>query len=138
MPAPYSPDLRARVLAAAHEGRLSHGALAALFRVGESTIRGWLRCERATGRTTPKPPANGAVPAIAGAGAQVLRALVRERDAATLAELAAGYRERTGTAVSVRSVWCACKRLDLRRKKKGALARRAGAARRGGGAGGVA
>ena len=62
MPAAYSPDLRARVLAAAHDGRLSYPALAALFRIGESTIRSWLRCERATGRSTPKPPANGAVP----------------------------------------------------------------------------
>lgn len=138
MPAPYSPDLRARVLAAAHESRHSYPALAALFRVGESTIRGWLRVEREAGRTTPKPPANGAVPAIAGDGAQVLRDLVGARNEATLAELAAGYRERTGVAVTVRSVWCACKRLDLRRKKKGALARRAGAARRGGGARGVA
>jgi transposase len=138
MPAAYSPDLRARVLAAAHEGRLSYPALAALFRVGESTIRGWLRCERATGRTTPKPPANGAVPAIAGAGEQVLRDLVGARNEATLAELAAGYRERTGEAVSVRSVWCACKRLDLRRKKKGARPRRAGAPRRGRRARGVA
>ena len=134
MPAPFSPDLRARVLAAAHDGRLSYGTLAALFRVGESTIRGWLRCERATGRTTPKPPANGAVPAITGAGEQVLRDLVDARNEATLAELAESYRERTGVAVTVRSVWRACKRLDLRRKKKGAAARRAGAARRGGGA----
>ena len=138
MPAAYSPDLRARVLAAAHEGRLSYGALAALFRVGESTIRDWLRCERATGRTTPKPPANGAVPAITGDGEQVLRDLVRARNEATLAELAAGYRERTGVAVTVRSVWRACKRLDLRRKKKVPAARRAGAARRGRGARGVA
>ena len=138
MPAAYSPDLRARVLAAAHDGRLSYPALAALFRIGESTIRSWLRCERATGRTTPKPPANGAVPAIAGEGAQVLRDLVDARNAATLAELAAGYRERTGQVVSVRSVWCACKRLDLRRKKKVAAPRRAGAARRGRGADHVA
>jgi transposase len=138
MPAAYSPDLRTRVLAAAREGRLSYGALAALFRVGESTIRGWVRCERETGRTTPKPLANGAVPAIAGAGEQVLRDLVDARNEATLAELAAGYRERTGQPVSVRSVWRACKRLDLRRKKRGAAARRAGAARRGGGAGDLA
>jgi hypothetical protein len=53
-----------------------------------------VRCERETGRTTPKPLASGAVPAIAGAGEQVLRDLVGARNEATLAELAAGYRER--------------------------------------------
>jgi len=130
----YSPDLRERVLAAAHEDTLSHGALAARFRVGESTVRGWLRRERTTGSAAAKPHAGGTPPAITGPGAGVLRDLVAEQNDRTLAELAAGYRARTGAAVGIMSVWRACRRLDLRRKKKEPGPRRADPARRGRGA----
>lgn len=127
MAAPYSQDLRARVLAAAHDGRHSHGALAALFRVGESTIRGWLRRERLTGETRAKPHAGGAAPAVAGPAAAALRGLVDAAPAATLAELADGLRAATGRRPSVSTVCRACQRLDLRRKKNQPRGRRAGA-----------
>ncbi len=137
MPRAYSQDLRSRVLAAAHANRWSHRALAERFQVGESTVRLWLRLERTAGRTTPR-RSPGPGPSIAGAGEQVLRDLVRAEHAATLAELAARYRERTGVAVGLMSVWRACKRLDLRRKKKKPGARRADPPGRGGGASRVA
>lgn len=127
MPGAYSQDLRSRVLAAAHEGRHSHGALAALFRVGESTIRGWLRRERLTGSPAPKPHAGGAPPAVAGPAAQVLKDLVAARPMATLAELAAGLHAVTGRRPTESTVCRACQRLDLRRKKNRLRRRRAGA-----------
>ena len=46
MSAPYSLDLRARVLAAAHDDHLSPGQIAARFRVANSTVRDWLRRAR--------------------------------------------------------------------------------------------
>lgn len=126
MPRAYSADLRERVLAAAHENTLSHGALAARFRVGASTLRGWLRRERETGRADAKPHGGGMPPKVDGPGAQVLRDLVAERNERTLRELADGYRAATGTGLSITAVWRACRRLDLRRKKKEPWARRAG------------
>jgi putative transposase len=130
----YSQDLRARVLAAAHDGRHSYGALAALFRVGESTIRGWLRRERDTGSSAPKPHAGGAPPAVAGPAAEALKALVDARPAATLAELADGLHAATGRRPSVSTVCRACRRLALRRKKNQPRRQRAGARGRGRGA----
>jgi transposase len=124
MPRAYSADLRERVLAAAHAGGASHLAVAARFAVGESTVRAWLRAERTAGRVAPKPWAGGPRSRIDGA---VLRALVREGNDRTLAELAAAYGARTGVAVSPDSVWRACRRLDLRRKKKEPRPRRADA-----------
>lgn len=117
MASAYSQDLRSRVLAAAHEDRHSYGALAALFRVGESTIRGWVRRERETGSTAPKPHAGGAAPVVAGRAAQALTDLVEAQPAATLAELADGLHAATGRRPSVSTVCRACQRLDLRRKK---------------------
>ena len=134
MPRAYSPDLRARVLAASRDDHLSHRAVAARFRVGESTVRLWLRRVRETGAAAAKPHAGGTRSRVDAAGAAVLEDLVERRDERTLAELADAYRARTGVALSVHAVWRACKRLDLRRKKKEPLGRRAGAARRGGGA----
>lgn len=99
MAAPNSPDLRSRVLAAAQDGRHSHGALAARFRVGESTIRGWLRRERLTGDVCAKPHAGGAAPAVARPAAEALCGLVDAAPAATLAELADGLAAATGR-------WC--------------------------------
>jgi len=127
MARPYSPDLRARVLAAAHDGRHSHGALAALFRVGESTVRGWLRRERLTGETRAKPRAGGPPGGLVGPAAQALADLVDAAPAATLAELADGLRAATGRRPSVSAVCRACKRLDLRRKKNQPRRRRADA-----------
>jgi transposase len=63
---------------------------------------------------------------VDAAGAAVLEALVEERDERTLAELAAAYRERTGVALSTDAVGRACRRLDLRRKKKEPARGRAG------------
>lgn len=134
MPRAYSQDLRDRVLGAAHAGE-PHVRVARRFAVGESTVRSWLRRERRTGSTTPRPNRGATGHSHLGAaGEALLRTLVADENARTLAELAAALRERAGLAVSVMSVWRACRRLDLRREKKEPAAQRAGAPRRGGGA----
>ncbi len=127
MPRAFSLDLRERVLAASRDDHLSHRAIAARFRVGESTVRGWLRRLRVTGALAAKPHAGGSRPRVDAAGAVVLAALVDAQPQGTLAELAAGYRARTGVGLSVSAVCRACQRLDLRRKKNEPRARRAGA-----------
>lgn len=119
----YSQDLRDRVLTAAHAG-VTHRAVAQRFAVGESTVRGWLRRERRTGSRAPKPHAGGGAPTV---DAAALGALVAERNDRTLAELANALRERTGRTVGVMSVWRACRRLGLARKKKEPQSRRADA-----------
>ena len=127
MSAPYSPDLRARVLAAAHDAHLSPGEIAARFRVANSTVRNWLRRERLTGSAAARPHGGGMPPKVDAAGAPVLEALVEDQTERTLAELADAYRERTGTRISVDAVRRACKRLDLRRQKNQLRRQRAGA-----------
>lgn len=127
MPHAYSLDLRERVLAASHDDHLSPDVIAARFRVGESTVRGWLRRARETGSAAPKPHGGGMPPKVDAAGAPVLTALVDERTERTLAELATRYAERTGVALSLHAVRRACQRLDLRRGKNQLRRRRADA-----------
>lgn len=125
MPEPFSMDLRARVVtAAAHQ---TQAAVAVRFAVSESTVYKWCRRARETGSAAPRPHAGGPRAKVDDAGAEVLRALVAERNDRTLEELAALYAARTGVALSIPAVWRACARLDLRRKKKDARPRRADA-----------
>jgi hypothetical protein len=56
---------------------------------------------------------------VDAAGATILMTLIiDEKQERTLAELAAGDRERTGVEVSLSAVCRACQRLDLRRNKR--------------------
>lgn len=127
MPRAYSQDLRDRVLAAAHAGA-THFAVAARFAVGESTVRSWLRRERRTGTTTARPNRGRAGRSTLGAAGEVLLvALYGADNARTLGDVARALEAQLGHRVSPMSVWRACKRLDLRRKKKEPRARRAGA-----------
>ncbi len=116
MPQPFSFDLRQRVVAAAQHQ--TQAEVAARYDVSASTVGKWCRRALATGTPAAKPHRGGGPGKIDAAGAEVLRGLVVERNDRTLAELAAGYRARTGVGVSVSAVCRACQRLDLRRKKK--------------------
>ena len=80
-------------------------------------MRRWCRRAHDAGSPAPAPHRGGTPGKVAGAGAAALADLVRERNDATLAELAAAYRERTGIGVSIHAVWRACNRLGLVRKK---------------------
>lgn len=117
MPRAYSIDLRVRVLRACERAARPRAELAQEFEIGESTLYLWLKQERTEGRREAKPHAGGRAPGFDGA---VLRALVAEQHDRTLAELAAGYRERTGQPISPSSVRRLLEQLGLTRKKKGA------------------
>lgn len=126
----YSLDLRTRVLAAAALNRFSSRALAERFSIGESTVRLWCRLQRTTGQVAP-PARRHAGPwkIDAATGLPVVQALVAAQPDATLAELAQAYTQQTGVRVGLMSVWRACRRLGLKRKRKKPAPRRAGHAR---------
>src|SRR5678809_866690 len=89
MPQPYSLDLRERVVVAAvHQ---TQAAVAARFAVSESTVYKWCRRARETGTLVPKPHTGSSPGKVAGAGTEVLRALIAERNDRTLEELATLY-----------------------------------------------
>ena len=137
MARPYMADLRERVLLACERGGLSRSRIADLFGVGESTVYRWQQAWRAEGRRQPKPHAGGPAPRLDEAALDRLKELVAEGNDCTLAEYAAGLRERAGVEASGPTVCRALKRLGLTRKKD-AAGRRAGPARPRRGAGRVA
>lgn len=118
MPKPYSADLRERVLVTCERAVLSRAEIARRFQLSEATVYNWLRQLREEDRRTAKPHAGGPQPKIDPTGGHdVLRDLVAEDNAATLAEYVEHFFERTGRRVS-RAVMCqTLKALGLRRKK---------------------
>jgi transposase len=119
MPRPYSADLRERALRACERAEASRAAIARRFEVAEATLYGWLKQDREEGRRAAKPHAGGPAPTIDAAGLGVVRALVEEDGAATLAEYVERYAARTQQRVSP-ALMCRTlrRRLGLTRKKR--------------------
>ena len=117
MPRPYSTDLRQRALLACERGRLSRARIAVLFGVGETTLYRWQQQARTEGRRMAKPARGGPPRRLDGKVLDVLRTLVAEANASTLAEYADRLTERTGARASGSTLCRALKRLGLVRKK---------------------
>jgi transposase len=113
----YSADLRERTLLACARGKLSRAKVAALFRLGESTLYRWLGTWRTEGRREAKPHAGGPEPRLDAAALDELKAIVAEANDLSLAEHAPKLQERAGVTVSGPTVSRALKKLGLPRKK---------------------
>ena len=115
--APYSMDLRTRVLADRDAG-LASEEVAAKFRVSRSWVNRLVQRRRETGEVGPRPQTVFKKQAFAGQEDR-LRALVDAQPDRTLAEL----REALHSSASLSSVWRALDRLQLTVKKNGARRR---------------
>lgn len=113
----YSADLRERALLACERGQLSRAKIAALFRLGESTLDRWLETWRAEGRRAAKPHAGGTEPRLDATALEALQAIVAEANDLTLAEYADRLQARAGVSASGPTVSRALKKLGLPRKK---------------------
>lgn len=115
MGAPYSPDLRTRVIAAVDGGQGAYSA-AALFRVSVSYIYKALGRRRTTGEATARAAGRGPAPKLAAYDV-ALRARVAEEPDITLAELQSWLLAEHAMKVSVGCLWKQLRRLGLTLKK---------------------
>ena len=122
--APYSKDLRTRVLADRDAGMAAKD-VAAKFRVSLSWVNRLVQRRRETGEVAPRPQTVFKKQALAGQEDR-LRALVDAQPDRTRAEL----REALRSSASLSSVWRALDRLQLTVKKNGARRRTAASRRR--------
>lgn len=111
----YSPDLRAKILAAVDAG-MSKRAAARTFGVGEETIRRYVIQRRETGTLDPRPHP-GRPPVIRVEQLEVLRAQLVEHPTATLAEHRALWVAQTGQQVCLMTISRAIRRVGWTRKK---------------------
>lgn len=119
MPAPYSPDLRKKVLHAYEVGAASLSETARLLDVGPASIGRWRRLKRETGTLDAKKPTEyPGRRALDGAGEARLAELVRKEPDATGEELAAKMFDEYGVEISKATVNRVLRRLGLSRKKR--------------------
>jgi transposase len=117
MGAPYSLDLRKKVVAKYKTGDISQNQLAIFFGLGVSTVKRYLRLEREKGDLSPSFEGKGRPSSIDEAGLQTVKKLIEENPTITLSELSQKYEmlynKKVGSSVLSR----ACHRLKLFRKK---------------------
>jgi transposase len=119
MAAPYSLDLRQKILHAHERGIGSQRLLAELFGVSLSFVERLLRRYRRTGGCAPKRRAGPSPKRLLDEAAQEhLRQLVLAQPDATLAELGERLHAATGVQVSVPTLCRILYQLGLRRKKR--------------------
>lgn len=118
MPAPYSLDLRQRVIEAyqAKEGSLRQ--LAERFKVSLSFVRDLTHRYRETGQLVPLAHRGGAKAKLGGAEVTVVEQLVTAQPDALLSELCERLAEKTEVTVSVATMHRTVVRLGLNYKKK--------------------
>ena len=118
MAAPYSIDLRQKVLLALQEGNKSQREIAELFHVSESFVEALLRRLRATGGIAPKPHAGGPPPRIDDKARQHLGEWLAAQPDLTLEELAERLQRECGIHACVSLVCRVLQQLGLPRKKR--------------------
>jgi transposase len=123
--APYSIDLRQKILQAYERGEGSQRRLAELFDVSISFVEKLFMQLRRTGHVEPKPHAGGTASRINAAGRLCLQQWLWQQPDLTLAELAARLDDALGIHVSMSSVCRALQELGLPRKKSRSMPRSA-------------
>ncbi len=109
MAAPYSDDLRDRVLAAYDRG-MRTGQIAEVFQVSPAWARRIKQCRRETGRVRPLPTGGKRGRKI---DRELLRTFVAKQPDITLKEL----RDKLGITCALSSIWQALDQLGLSFKK---------------------
>jgi transposase len=117
MPAPYSTDLRQRVINAYKANEGSQRQLADRFKVSLSFVQRLIRLYQNTGQVTPKHHGGGAIAKIRVEDLPTVQQLVDEQPDALLVELCERLALRRGLKVSVPTMHRTVQRLGLTTKK---------------------
>lgn len=128
MPAPYSQDLRLRIIA--HHEDTGDGSILCgrLFRVGEATVRRYFALYRETNSVAPRQATGGTDPKISDDDLELLKIEVQANNDLIRSEVRDNWAARTSTIVSTATMGRALKRAGLTLKKRPGE-RRSGSAR---------
>ncbi len=118
MAAPYSSDLRCKIVQACERHAQSQRAVAELFGVSRTFVEGLLRRYRRSGELVPVRRRPGRQPKIGEASREQLRHWLQQQPDLTLAELAHRLQTGCGVTVSPPTLCRVLQQLGLRRKKR--------------------
>jgi putative transposase len=118
MPAPYSDDLRQRVVRAYLDGHGTYAEIAARFEVGVASVDRWVSRFRRTASVSPDPMGGDRNGKFDEDSEEALRYLVSAKPDATREELKDALEAEIELSVSGSAVQRALERLKLTRKKR--------------------
>lgn len=118
MPAPYSQDLRSRVISAYDSKEGSQRQIARRFQVSLTFVRNLLKRYRETGSIKPKAYGGRGVIKIDNDGFSFITKMIDQKPDLTLGELCELLREESGVTVSKSTMYRYIQRLNITRKKK--------------------
>ncbi len=118
MPAPYSDDLRERVVAAYLRGDGTYEEIAESHDLGVATVNRWVSRYRRTGTVSADRMGGRRPPIVDQAGGKHLMQWLRKNPDLTIDELIERYWEQRQVKVSQGSMSRALARLGLTRKKR--------------------
>ncbi len=115
---PYSRDIRTKIIEARKNTNESTRQLTKRFRVSYSFVNRLLRRYQATNSIEPLPHGGGKQPLIDSKQLNLVKKLAEEDNHATLQELSARLKQKTGIKVSIPTMCRLVQKLNLTRKKK--------------------
>src|SRR3990167_3287166 len=117
MAAPYSVDIREKVIIKYKTGGISQRDLAKLLHLGISTVKRYIKLEKEKGNVAPRLMGKGRPSRIDDKGYETISQLLAENPCLTLEELSDKYFEVHQLEVGRSVLSRACKKLNLSRKK---------------------
>jgi transposase len=117
MPAPYSTDLRERLIRCYAQGELSQEAVAKRFSVSVRTFKRWWKRYKTTRAMAPARLGGRVKAKVEPGRGESLRVWLKEKPEVTLRELCQRYEEHFGVSMSHSAMARGLKRLGLSRKK---------------------
>jgi len=117
VPAPYSLDLRERVVLQYSSGEFTQEEISELFGISSSTIKRWLRRQRETDDLSPIKGNNGRPAKIDSRGLLMLEEAVKENNTITLDALSKLYLKKFKVKAGRSVLSRAMAKLNLNRKK---------------------
>lgn len=117
MAAPYSIDLRKKVVDVYKGEKINQTDLAKRFKISLSTVKRYLQLERNTGKLDPKVNGKGRPSKIDDSGYEAIRSIILKNPTITLKQLSDIFYKKKKIKVGKSILSRACLKLNFRHKK---------------------
>ena len=117
MAAPYSIDLREKIIEQYDDGNYTQVEISNIFGISISTFKRWLKKKRETGALHPETGNKGRPSKIDALGLETIKRAVEFNNSITLAELSSIYFDLYNVKISTSIMYRALVELNLTRKK---------------------
>jgi transposase len=117
MPAPYSVDLRKKIIESYKTDNITQADLAQRFKISESSVKRYLVLDRKKSDLTPKTEGKGRPRSIDESGDALLKEIIEANPTITLADLSKAFYKKSKIKVGRSVLSRACQRIEMHHKK---------------------